>query len=295
MNTARLSLRERLGAIERRVRRLPPVRGLMSVIDAYNAAGGGLLASGLAFSALFAIVPALLLLVSVLVIWVDDPVGRQDVIDWVIEQVPPLESVAKGIVDNLANGARVGTILGLVGFLWGASGFYLALDGALNRFFPARRGRDPVMGRVRGFIAVALVVLAVLVAFAASTFASLVVGFLHLTVDGFVPFVSPLVAVGVASVVCFACYRLVPVQPPAWRVTVRPAFIAGVAIGLLTSLFGALAPLLVAGFTGLGVIASVFVALVWLGWVFQFLLYGAAYARARDVHLRKSTGAPRIF
>ena len=83
MNRARLSLRERVGAIERRVRRTPPVRVLMSVMDSYNAAGGGLLASGLAFSALFAVVPGLLLLASVLVILVDDEATRRAVIDWV--------------------------------------------------------------------------------------------------------------------------------------------------------------------------------------------------------------------
>jgi uncharacterized BrkB/YihY/UPF0761 family membrane protein len=106
---------------------------------------------------------------------------------------------------------------------------------------------------------------------------------------------SPLLAVAAAFLVCLACYLLVPVEPPHWRSALSPAAVAGVAIGLLTSLFGALAPLLVSGFTGLGVIASVFVALVWLGWVFQFLLYGAAYTRARDVQARSRERALRIF
>ena len=119
----------------------------MTINDTYNAAGGGLLASGLAFSALFAIIPALLMIVSLLVIAVDDPARRQEVIDWIVTQVPPLSEVAGNqVVTNLAEGARVGSIVGFLGFLWGASGFYLALDGALARFFPARRGRDPIRG-----------------------------------------------------------------------------------------------------------------------------------------------------
>jgi membrane protein len=295
MNTARLSIRERVGAIERRIRRLPPIRVLMSVMDAYNAAGGGLLASGLAFSALFAIVPGLLLLWSVLIILVDDVQTRADVIAWVIERVPPLESVATSIVNNLANGARVGSVVGFVGFLWGASGFYLAIDGAINRFFPARRGRDPVMGRIRGVIAVAVVVVAVLAAFATSTALSFVVTFLHIRADGLLPFLSPLVAVVAAWFVCLACYLLLPVQPPAWRSAVPPALIAGTAIGLLTSLFGALAPFLVAGFTGLGLIASVFIALVWLNWMFQAVLLGASYARQLDVQRSRRREVARIF
>lgn len=289
MSTVRLSIRERVGALERRIRRLPPVRVLMSVMDSYGAAGGGLLASGLAFSALFAVVPGLLLLASVLVIIVDDAATRTAVIDWVIERVPPLEQVATNIVNNLANTARVGSIVGFVGFLWGASGFYLALDGAINRFFPAQRARDPVMGRVRGVIAVAVVVVAVLTAFATSAAISFVATVLGIHADGLLPIVSPLVAIAAAWLVCLACYLLVPVRPPAWRAALPPALIAGTAIGLLTSLFGLLSQFLVGGFTGLGVIASVFIALVWLNWLFQAVLLGAAYARQRDVQLRSRT------
>jgi membrane protein len=268
----------------------------MSVMDAYNAAGGGLLASGLAFSALFAVVPGLLLLVSVLVILVDDETTRQTIIDWVIDQVPPLEEVANSVIESVANSARVGSIIGFIGFVWGASGFYLAIDGAINRFFPAQRGRDPVMGRIRGVIATTLVVLAVLAAFAVSGAISFVNAFLGIKADGLLPILSPLVAVGAAWLVCLACYLLLPVRPPHWRAALVPAIVAGTAIGLLTSLFGLLAPALVGGFTGLGVIASVFIALVWLNWLFQAVLLGAAYARQRDVHQRhRDAEVARIF
>lgn len=295
MNTARLSIRERIGAVERRIRRTPPARVLLSVMDSYNAAGGGLLASGLAFSALFAVVPGLLLLVSILVI-VGDEALRTQVIDWVIAQVPPLKEVAESVIDSVANSARVGSIIGFLGFVWGASGFYLAIDGAINRFFPAQRGRDPVMGRVRGIIATAVVVLAVLGAFVASAVVSVVnSNVLNIHADGLLPILSPLVAVGAACLVCLACYLLLPIRPPHWRAASVPAVIAGTAIGLLTSLFGLLAPMLAGGFTSLGVIASVFIALVWLNWLFQALLLGAAYARARDVQLRANARALRIF
>ncbi len=94
---------------------MPPVRVLMSVMDAYSAGGGGLLASGLAFSALFAVVPGLLLLASVLVILVDDEPTRVAVIDWVIERVPPLKDVATEVVDRVASSARIGSIVGFIG------------------------------------------------------------------------------------------------------------------------------------------------------------------------------------
>lgn len=290
MTGGHLSIRERIGTIERRVRRFPPVRGVMSVLDAYNAAGGGLLAGGLAFSALFAIVPGLLLVASVLVLIVDDPEARAAAIDWIVDSVPPLADVAKQIVDNLADSARVSSIVGFIGFLWGASGFYMALDGALNRFFPARRGRDAIMGRIRSMAAVLLLVGGVLVAFVTST---ILAGFV-VPLRGLSPILSPLVAVCVASGVCLACYRLVPISPPPVRTSILPACVAGMFIGLLTSLFSLIGGFLVAGVSGLGLIASVFVALIWFHYVFQALLYGAAFARFRDVQTRYRRHRPII-
>jgi uncharacterized BrkB/YihY/UPF0761 family membrane protein len=55
----------------------------------------------------------------------------------------------------------------------------------------------------------------------------------------------------------------------------------GIIIGLLTSLFGWVAPLLVRQWLTLGIVGSVFISLVWFNLVFQALVYGAAFARLR--------------
>jgi membrane protein len=288
--TPRWSFRDRLGALERRIRRWPPARGLLAVLDAYNAAGGGLLASGLAFSALFATVPGLLLLVSVLVVVVGDPVTQERAIEWIIEQVPPLADVAQAIVDNLAQGARVGTIVGGILFLWGASGFYLALEGAMQRLFPGPGRVDPIRSRIRGVVAVLLIVGAVLVAFVASSTLTVLARLVDLPGVEVLPFVTPLLTIIGGILVTLFTYILVPPDPPGVRAAFLPAVLAGTAIGVLTALFGLFAPLLVQGFLGLGVIASVFIALVWFNWVFQFLLYGGAFARMRRDQERTRRG-----
>ncbi len=294
MARAGLSIRERMGAIERRARRFPPVRSLMSINDAYNAAGGGLLASGLAFSALFAVIPGLLLVISVLVLVAVDEATKRQVIEWLIDRVPPLEGVATQIVTNLADGARVGTLLGFLAFLWGATGLYLALENALGRFFPSRRGRDPIMGRIRSIVAVLLVVGGVLVAFGLSIGLSVIAATIGRLGDGVVSLLSPIISVGAASLICLACYVLVPVEPPRVRAAAPASLLAGVFIGILTALFGFIAPWLVSGFQGLGAIASVFIALVWFGYVFQALLYGAAYARMLDDRDRSRRAPPTV-
>jgi uncharacterized BrkB/YihY/UPF0761 family membrane protein len=106
------------------------------------------------------------------------------------------------------------------------------------------------------------------------------------------PAVTPLFAITVASFVCLVVYVLVPADTPGWRAALPPAIAAGVGIGLLTSLFGLVSQYLVGGFTALGVLSSVFVALVWFNWVFQMLLYGGAWARLRRDR-RQMRGVPR--
>ncbi len=276
-----LSIRERLGATERRARRAPPVRALMTINDAYNAAGGGLLASGLAFSALFAVIPGLLLVLSVLILLAVDAETQQKFIHWITTQVPPLANVATELVAGVKDSARVGTVIGVIGFVWGASGFYLALENALGRFFPSRRGRDPILGRIRSIVAVLLVVGGVLAAFGLNVVLSLIVG------DGLLTLVSPIITIVAASLICLACYRLVPVEPPQLRDAAPAALLAGIFIGVLTALFGLFASWLFGGLLALGAtLASVFLALVWFGYTFQALLYGAAYARLRATSAR---------
>jgi YihY family inner membrane protein len=279
---------------ERTLRRVPLVVAIQRILDTYNAAGGGITSSGLSYGALFAVIPGLLLTLSLLVIVVDNEDVRQQAIDWIITQVPPLKTFAEQIVGSIADQARYGTVLGLVLFIWGASGFYLALEGAMERLFPGPRRRDPIIGRIRGAIAVVLVVGTVIAMFLLSyTLATVdILKALGAELTPVLPAVTPMLAVAVSSFVCLIVYVLVPSDTPGWRAAWAPALAAGIGIGLLTSLFSLVSGLLVGGFTALGALASVFVALVWFNWVFQMLLYGGAWARLRRDrrHLR---GVPR--
>jgi uncharacterized BrkB/YihY/UPF0761 family membrane protein len=94
-------------------------------------------------------------------------------------------------------------------------------------------------------------------------------------------YVVPILALAVFVLVVLAIYRLVPTAPPSLRAATPPAIVAGIGIGLLTNLFGVLAPLLIGGLSGLGVIATAFGLLIWLNFGYQILLFGAAWARLR--------------
>ncbi len=277
----RLSLRDRIAVGQRAVMRDRRVRFALEVLQGYGSAGGGLLAAGLAFYALFAIIPGILTLVALLGIVISDPASRESVVQWLVDQIPPLQPVARTILSTLADGGRVGSILGIIGVIWGASGFYGALDGALSLILPGPGSRGVVEQRVRGIIGVLLIVGMGLGAVLISSIGGIVVALVNVPGLDLLRLLSLAITCGLAILVCEVVYVVVPRNGPSWRAAAVPALAAGTGIGLLTSLFGILTPFLIRGFAALGVIASVFAALVWFNLLFQILLYGAAWARIR--------------
>jgi membrane protein len=290
----RLSLRDRIAVAQRAVMRDRRVRFALEVLAGYGSAGGGLLAAGLAFYALFAIIPGILTLVALLGFVISEPAAREHVVQWLVEQVPPVEPVARTILSTLADGSRVGSVLGIIGLVWGASGFYGALDGALSLILPGAGSRGVVEQRIRGVVGVLLVVGMGFGAVLISSVAGIVVSLVDVPGIDLLRLLSLAIACGVAIVVCEIVYVVVPRTGPSWRAASVPALVAGTGIGLVTSLFGLIAPLLIRGFAALGVITSVFAALVWFDLLFQILLYGAAFARIRRDREVLRRARPRI-
>jgi uncharacterized BrkB/YihY/UPF0761 family membrane protein len=77
-------------------------------------------------------------------------------------------------------------------------------------------------------------------------------------------------------------YRTLPPKPPRWRSLAIPAVVVGIAIVVLSQVFMFLVPRLVGVAALAGSLASAFIALAWLSFTFQALLYGAAWVRVRD-------------
>jgi membrane protein len=274
---------------------------------AYDQGGGAMLAAALSYFAFFTLVPSLLLFVSLLGVLVERADLRAELIGGLVDRIGPIRDVATVVIDGLAGGGRTGTIIGLLGLLWGASGFYGALQDALQRMFPGPTSRGLLPTRVRGVLTVVLILGSMLAAVVLIFAVPIVSEWLTAgcRTSGALPL--PLVAqvcdvdfgaVGAALVVvatmaiaflaAVAVYVVVPSHGATLRQAFWPAVIVGVAIGAFTSLFGWVAPLLVRQWVGLGIVGSVFVALVWLNLVFQALIYGAAYARLKRDRDRRS-------
>ena len=304
-----LGWRPRLEALQRSILRTPPVLAVMDVMRAYDRGGGGMLAGALAYFGFFTVVPALLLFVGLLGVLVEDQSLRERLIQGLVDQLDPIREVAVEVVEGLADNGRTGTVIGVLGLRWGASGFYGALQGAMQRMFPGPGSRDFLQTRLRGVIAVvvvlAVLLLAVLLVFglpllnewfdarcAALTALDLplVTSACDLDIAQVTGAIGVAGAVGIAFLAVLVVYVVVPPDGPSLRQALWPAVIVGVVIGLFTSLFGWVAPLLVRQWLTLGIVGSVFISLVWFNLVFQALVYGAAFARLRRDRERARSG-----
>jgi YihY family inner membrane protein len=272
----------------------PRLVPLLGIQRAYDHSGGGMLTASLAFYAFFTVVPTVLLLTSLLGFAIGNAVEREQLTEDLVGQIEPLQPLVLEIVDKLADSARTGTLLGLLGLLWGAAGFYGALESAMVRMFPGPRARDAVSSRVRGIIAVGLVLTGMLVAVLLSVIIPLVTSRLGVDLATVSVVSAPIVASAAAVLVALVVYVLVPPDAPSLRAATFPALLAGVAIGLLTSLFSYVGQFLVGAYLALGIVGTVFIALVWFNFVFQILLYGAAFARLRRDEERRRAGPPRF-
>ena len=273
-------------AVLERVLDRPAVVVIRKVLDVYAHAPGGLLANGLAFTALFATVPIALVTLGVAGLLVKDPQVQEQLATALTDVIPPLRELIEQALVSMAQGAALASVIGIAGLIWTVSQFYVTLDIAFSRIFADRPERDVLHRTARGFMWVAGlvgVVVALIVggSLAAAAEALLPTSSTALSAFGRIatsPGVILLVTVGVMLVI----YVVVPPRAPAWRAALPPAIVAGSGIFVLAQLFGFLAPRVVGVATLAGPLATSFIALAWLSFSFQILLYGAAWVRIRD-------------
>jgi membrane protein len=308
-----LSWRARLERTQRHILRQPVALSIMDVVRAYDRGGGGMLAGALAYYAFFTMVPALLLFVSLLGVLVEDQVLRDELVASFVDRIDHIREVATVVIDGLADSGRTGTVVALLGLVWGASGFYGALQSAMARMFPGQRSRDFLRTRIRGLLTVVLIlgsmltavlfVIALPLARSWLTARCVELDGLHLVlleqacgidpgiVSGAAAVAASMLVAGLAALIV---YVVIPPDGASLRQASWPALLAGVAIGLFTSLFGWIAPLVMRQWLALGIVGNVFLALIWFNLVFQALIYGAALARLRRDRERSRTGRPSL-
>jgi len=279
-----------------RVGGLSAVRTLMAVLEAYDGAGGGLMAGGLAYAALIALLPGLLLMLSIFGLLIGDQAAREQIVAVIANAVPPLEEIARTAFEQVSAGAVPTGVIAFVGLLWGASRFYAALDYAFARIFHGARRRNEIERTFRGVVVTGLIVALPLGALIAGSLASWV---LELAPNLEIPVVvwalfqlaTPagsflLFVTGTALVFRFVPGNRVPMR--AWRL---PAVLVAIVLASFAQAFTFLAPRLTHTAAIYGTLVAFFAILVWLSISFNVLLFGASWTRVREMAMARQ-GVP---
>ena len=271
--------------VSRRVAAWPPFATVREVFRTFDEAGDGLIAGGLTYSALFALLPALLLLTGILGFLVDDPERRRAIVQSLGDTLPPLRGVLDANLDRLSEGAAGFGTLGLIGLAWGASRFYGSLDDALGRIFRSAPKRGFVARTARGLFSVVLLVCVFIVALVLSGIASYLAeetaAVLGTETRTFWRVVTPTLTALVFIGATAAVYRLVPARRVPWFALGPPAIVVGIVHAAVTALFTYIAPRLIGAAALYATFVAIFAVMIWLAALFQVLLLGAAWVRVR--------------
>ena len=257
-----------------------------AILDVYGQAPGGLLANGLAFAALFTVVPVALVTLGIAGLLVHDPTVQSQLAIAIGAAVPPLRSLVDDALLSMSSGAGLTSALGFAGLLWTVSRFYVTLDIAFSRIFTGIPERDLVRRNARSFVWVVGLVGIVTALIVAGSLAAAAEALLPTSTSALLAFgrvvSSPPVVVAFGVSIVAAVYRVVPARAPSWQALLLPAVATGVAIVVLSQVFLFVAPRIVGAAAVAGSLAAAFIALAWLSFTFQLLLFGAAWARVRD-------------
>jgi membrane protein len=271
-----------------RVGGLPATTRLVAVLDSFDRAGGGLVAGGLAYAALVAILPMILLVLSIVGLIVTSPAMQEEIVAAIGRVLPPLEDVARAAFEQVSAGAVPTSIIAFIGLLWGSSRFYSAIDTAFSRIYSDSPRRDPIRQSIRGLLVTGILVLMpvalITVGSILSWFADVSPGegeFQDL-VTSLREVASPLVTLVVFTTGTALCYRYVPSRHVPWRALLLPAALVGLVLAVFTQLFTIIAPRLVGAAALYGAFVALFGLLAWLSIGFNVLMFGAAWAEVRS-------------
>ncbi len=261
----------------------PRLATVRAVLADYDAAGGGLLAGGLAYAGLFAVLSGILLVIGVTGFFVQES-ERLAIVGEIGRRIPPLESLVRSGLSKVSETAAPFSILGLGGLAWGASRFYAALDVAFARVFRAPSARTFAAQTVRGLAIVGLLLAVIIASVVLVSLASFIRAYVGQ--ESAVAVVWQLATQGLGFllqlVAIVAVLRYVPPYRPGWRALGPPAIAVAVILTAFTNVFVLIQARLVGALELFSGFAFVLATMIWLSIGFQVLLLGAAWTHQRD-------------
>ncbi len=262
----------------------PRVATARRVLDRFGAVDGGLLAAGIAYNAVLALIPLGLLASGLAGFLLVDPASRTDVIVAIGALVPPLEGVVAEIVGGLTAASPSLSVIGLVLAAWGTSRLYASLESAVLQLDATAPRRGLLRRTARRLGSIAIVAGVLLAALLAAPVLALAV---ELRGSGplapqLLDLLLAVVPPAFAAAALAAIYRVIPTRRPSWRAIALPAVVGAIALVLVTRVFVFLAPRIFGANVVYGTLGAILVGLTWLDIAFTIVLLGAAWVDERE-------------
>lgn len=266
---------------------VPRIAMAHRVLFRYGASSGPLLARGLAFTAVFTLVPALLLIASIATLAVGDLETRARIAAFLAAQFPPLADLLSGALDTALAHAGAFSLIGAAILAWSASGLVRDLDGAFGILFREAGNGGTLLRTVGAVLVVAIAVVGLGLIVVLATVPGPLSELLGLAGLRFTS-VLPLAAVFALA------FRFLPRSRPGWRDAIVPAAWVGLGASVLTGAFALAGPVLFGSADLYGAFAGIFLGLVWLSYVTQLFLLGAAWVAVRADQRSARASAPPL-
>jgi YihY family inner membrane protein len=274
-------LRDRFVAATTRLVGVPRVAAARRVLDRFNAADGGLLAAGVAYNVVLALIPIGIVATGLAGLLLNDAASRAEMVRTISGFLPPLAGVVDEIVGGLSKASPSLSIIGLLLAAWGTSRLFAGLESAIAQMDAGpRRSLVRRTARRIGSIAVlAGILVAALVVTPTLTIAVEVSGGgpARPLLDLLLAFLPPVLG----AIALAAVYRLIPLPRPSWRAIGLPTVVGAIALVALTRLFVFAAPRVFGTNLVYGTLGAILIGLTWLDLVFTVVLLGAAWVRER--------------
>jgi len=241
----------------------------------FSGEGCGFMAQALAFTAVFAMFPLLLLAIAGLGYVYGSQAGQARVLDTIGRIAPALLDVTRENLASVVAFRSVSSILSLLGLWWSSKNFFLGLRYALNRSLGLTSTRPFLVEILWSLIAVPAACLVLAIAGIAPVALSLLLKWYGATPQHELSVVlgnigSSLLVFGVTLVL----YSQLPAQRLSWRFGLPGAVVFAVAWVVIQSLFGIYTSY-VNFFHIFGALSAILALLFWFYLVGVTFLYGA--------------------
>jgi membrane protein len=275
-------VRERLVAVSTRVVGIPRVALARRVLERFAAVDGGLLAAGVAYNSVLALIPIGIVATGFAGLVLNDARSRADMVRSIAAFLPPLAGVVDEIVAGLSRASPSLSIVGLVLAAWGTSRLFASLESAIATMDIGGPRRSLVRRTARRIGSIAILVGIVLTALVATPILAIAAemsgtGPAHALLEALLAVLPPALAAVALAVV----YRLIPLPRPRWRAIGPPAVVGAVTLVILTRVFVFVAPRIFGANLVYGTLGAILVGLTWLDLVFTVVLLGAAWVQER--------------